>query len=200
MKLFHRARAGTEKTYLYNYIISVLRQDNYNVCTSAWTGLAAILLHGGRTIHSTFKVSVSKDDKLRCIVNNQSEYAHYLRSIDVFILDEASMISKPALEAIDSLMQDICQSPLPFGEKVFVFGGDFRQILPIPPSRNNNVMHCIKNSNYCHKFMQLSLVTNMHAPGKAEVEFGNFFLSVGSNTPPTKPDDPFCGCIELPKI
>ena len=95
LKLFHRPRAGTEKTYLYNYIISVLRQDNYNVCTSAWTGIAAVLLHGDRTIHSTFKVSVSKDDKLRCIVNKQSEYAHYLRSIDVFILDEASMISKP---------------------------------------------------------------------------------------------------------
>ena len=193
-------RAGTGKTYLYNYIISVLRQDNYNVSTSAWTGIAAVLLHGGRTIHSTFKVPVSKDDKLHCIVNNQSEYANYLRSIDVFILDEASMISKPVLEAIDALMQDICQSPLPFGGKVFVLGGDFRQTLPIPPSRNNNVMHyCIKNSNYWHKFVQLSLVTNMRARGEAEVEFDNFLLSVGSNTRPTKPDDPFHGCIELPQ-
>ena len=57
---------------------------------------------GGRTIHSTFKVPVSKYDELRCIVNNQSEYADYFRSIDVFILDEASMISKPVLEAIDA--------------------------------------------------------------------------------------------------
>ena len=109
------------------------------------------------------------------------------------------MISKPVLEAIDALMQDICQSPLPFGGKVFVLGGDFWQILQITLSRNNDVMHyCIKNSHYWHKFVQLSLVRNMRAGGQAEVEFDNFLLSVGSNTRPTKPDDPFCGCIALP--
>ena len=37
-------RAGTGKTYLYNYIISVLRQDSYNVSTSASTGIAAVTL------------------------------------------------------------------------------------------------------------------------------------------------------------
>ena len=137
---------------------------------------------------------------MRCIVNNESEYTDYLRSIDVFILDEASMTSKPVLEEINALMEDICQSPLPFGGKVFVLGGDFRQTLPIPPSRNVNVMHyCIKNSNYWHTFVQLSLVRNMHARGEAEVKFDNFLLSVGSNTRPTKPDDPFCGCTELPQ-
>ena len=57
--------------------------------------------------------------------------------------------------------------------------------------------YCIKNSNYWHKFVHLSLLTNMHPRGEAEVEFANFFLSVGSNTLPTKPDDTFCGCIEL---
>ena len=62
---------------------------------------------------------------------NESAYANYLRSIDVFILDEASVVYKPVLEAIDALMQDICQSLLPFGGKVFVLGGDFRQNLPI---------------------------------------------------------------------
>ena len=120
-QLFYiNSKAGTGKTYLYNYIISVLRQENYNVCTSVCTGIAAVLLHGGKKIHSTFKVPVSKDDNLRCIVNNESEYVDYVRSIDVFILNEASMISKPVLEAIDALMLDICQSPLPFRGKVFV--------------------------------------------------------------------------------
>ena len=63
-------RAGTGKTYLYNYIISVLKQENY-ASTFAWTGIAAVLLHGGRTIQSTFKVPVSEDDQLRCEVKNQ---------------------------------------------------------------------------------------------------------------------------------
>ena len=35
-RLFYiNSRAGTGKTNLYNYIISVLRQDNYNISTSA---------------------------------------------------------------------------------------------------------------------------------------------------------------------
>ena len=45
--------------------------------------------------------------------------------------------------------------------------------------------------------MQLLLVTNMRAHGEAEVELNNFLLSVGSNTQPTKPDDPFRGCVAL---
>ena len=96
-------RTGTGKIYLYNYIISILRQDNYNVSTSAWTG----------TIHSTFKVPVSKDNQLCCIVNNQIACADYLCSINVFILDEAPMISKPVLEAINALMQDISNLHFP---------------------------------------------------------------------------------------
>ena len=51
-KLFAgRARAG--KIYLYNYIIRTFRQDIYNVSTSTWTGIAAILQYG---IYLTFKV------------------------------------------------------------------------------------------------------------------------------------------------
>ena len=74
-------------------------------------------------------------------------------------------------------------------------GGDFRQT-----SRNNNVMHyCMKNSVDLHKFVQLLLLTNMHACGEAEVEFDNFLLNVATNTHPTKSNYPFRGCIALPQ-
>ena len=72
----------------------------------------------------------------------------------MFSLDEASMISKPVHEIIDALMENICQSPLLFGGKGYVLGGDFRQTLPIPLLRNNSVMHyCKKSSNDLHKFV-----------------------------------------------
>ena len=35
--------AGTGNIYLDNYIISILREDNYNVSTLAWMGIAAVL-------------------------------------------------------------------------------------------------------------------------------------------------------------
>ena len=84
-----------------------------------WYGQALQQLFYTVAEQSTFKVPVSKGNELRCIMNNQSAYADYLCSIHVFILDEASMISKPVPESIDALMQDIYQPPLPFGESLF---------------------------------------------------------------------------------
>ncbi|XP_077242514.1 ATP-dependent DNA helicase pfh1-like [Tasmannia lanceolata] len=39
------------------------------------------------------------------------------------------MCKKYAIEALDRTLQDIMESSLPFGGKVIVFGGDFRQVL-----------------------------------------------------------------------
>ena len=41
------------------------------------------------------------------------------------------MLNRAAHEAIDRCLQDLTGSSAPFGGKVVVFGGDFRQILPI---------------------------------------------------------------------
>jgi ATP-dependent DNA helicase PIF1 len=51
----------------------------------------------------------------------------------LFILDEAPMIHKFAFEALDRTFHDIIQVDEPFGGKVFVFGGDFCQVLPVIP-------------------------------------------------------------------
>ena len=41
------------------------------------------------------------------------------------------MIHRHAVESIDRIMRDLCSCDLPFSGKVIVFGGDFRQILPV---------------------------------------------------------------------
>ena len=41
------------------------------------------------------------------------------------------MIHRHAAECIDPSLRDPCSCDLPFGGKVIVFGGDFRQILPV---------------------------------------------------------------------
>lgn len=41
------------------------------------------------------------------------------------------MAHRHAFEAVDRTLQDITKVPLPFGGKVVVVGGDFRQILPV---------------------------------------------------------------------
>ena len=42
------------------------------------------------------------------------------------------MIPKTALEVLDKTLQDVCRrESIPFAGKLFIIGGDFRQILPV---------------------------------------------------------------------
>jgi ATP-dependent DNA helicase PIF1 len=43
------------------------------------------------------------------------------------------MTKRQSVETLDRSLQDIMGSELPFGRKVMVFGGDFKQVLPIVP-------------------------------------------------------------------
>ena len=43
------------------------------------------------------------------------------------------MIPLQALDAADRLLRDLMETDEPFGGKVVVLGGDFRQVLPVLP-------------------------------------------------------------------
>lgn len=60
-----------------------------------------------------------------------SKEAAYLRDLDIIIVDEASMIPGNALQCINRLLKDITNTSRLFGGKVLVFGGDYRQVLPV---------------------------------------------------------------------
>ena len=50
------APGGTGKTFLINLILAKLRSEGKIALATASSGIAATLLTGGRTLHSTFKV------------------------------------------------------------------------------------------------------------------------------------------------
>ena len=60
-----------------------------------------------------------------------------LRVADCIIWDEAVMAHKHIFMAVDRKLRDIMSlhdsslSEIPFGNKLILFGGDFRQILPV---------------------------------------------------------------------
>ena len=66
----------------------------------------------------------------------------------MFIVDEASMMPIHALNAIDKLLRELTCENIPFGGKIFVLGGDFRQVLPVMPhgSQTTIVENCLKRS------------------------------------------------------
>ena len=120
------APGGSGKTFVFNMIANYLCQNQYKISCAAWTGIAATLLTEGCTVHSLFKLPVPVVDTSSCNVLPTSQHANVLRNQNIFIIDEASMIPTHALDAIDRCLQDITGN-------IMLFGGDFRQVLPVVP-------------------------------------------------------------------
>ena len=190
---------GSGKTRVYNTLISYLNCKHIKVASAAWTGIAATLLMGGRTAHNLFKLPVPILDTSTCNISPSSPNAHYLRSVMLFIIDEASMVPVHALSAIDKMMRDITNVDVPFGAKIFLLGGDFRQVLPAVPrsSRTVIVEHCLKSSPLWPLFTVHRLKKNMRAK-ENESEFANWLLELGNGTLPSPDHETFPNAIKIP--
>nr|XP_027121539.1 uncharacterized protein LOC113738500 [Coffea arabica] len=122
---------GTGKTFLYRSLLSALRSQGYIAIAVATSGVAASILPGGRTAHSRFKIPLDFSTNKTCQLSKQSSIAKLICESKLILWDEASMAKRQAIEAFNSLLQDLKDSDLPFGGHVVVFGGDFRQTLPV---------------------------------------------------------------------
>ncbi|ONM22501.1 hypothetical protein ZEAMMB73_Zm00001d005991 [Zea mays] len=180
---------GTGKTYLYRVMLATLRSQGKIAVATATSGVAASIMPGGRTAHSRFKIPLTIDDGTVCSFTKQSGTAELLRKASLIIWDEASMTKRQAVEALDNSMHDIMGRPgLPFSGKTIVFGGDFRQVLPVvrKGSRAQVVASSLRMS-YLWEFMShLKLVTNMRA--KNDPWFAEYLLCVGGGTEDTNTD------------
>ena len=87
-------------------------------------------------------------------------------------------------------LRDLCSYDLPFGGKVIVFGGDFRQILPVirRGTRGDVVSACLNRSSIWRYVKVLNLTINMRLrilssqDSLVVSEFSNFLLRVGEGT------------------
>ena len=190
---------GSGKTFTYNYLVAELHSRGYKVATATWTGIAATLLIGGRTVHSLFKLPIPLLDNSSCDISPTSNYAAMLRGISLFVVDESSMVPVYAFDAIDRLLRDITGLDSPFGGKIFLWGGDFRQVLPVVRhGRPSDIVeNCIKSSKLWPCVSQYQLTTNMRVHPD-EVEFSNWLLNLGDGKLATRDKLPFNGCIKIP--
>ncbi len=67
----------------------------------------------------------------RCKILGDSVAAKLLKEADVLVLDEIAMMSKIDLERIEHSLRLLMDNNHPFGGKIVVLSGDFRQILPV---------------------------------------------------------------------
>jgi hypothetical protein len=124
---------GTGKTFLYKCLIATVCLEGLIVVATATSGIATSIMPGGRTAHLVFKILIKISDGSICKFSNQSDTADLLRRAALIIWDEVAMSKWQFVETLDRSMQDIMGCELPFGGKVMVFGGDFRQVPPIVP-------------------------------------------------------------------
>ena len=66
-----------------------------------------------------------------CSFTKQSGTAELLRRDTLVIWDEVAMTKRQVVETVDRTLQDIMGCNQPFGGKVMLIGGDFRQVLPV---------------------------------------------------------------------
>ena len=210
---FIDALGGAGKTYTFNTILAAIRSTGKIALAVASSGIAAILLSLGRTFHSRFKADRNPKEGGELNVGAQTALAKLIRRAEVILWDEAAMAHRYHLEALDKTLQDLMQNNLPFGGKVVVLAGDFRQTLPVvrQGSPMQTIDVAITRSYLWRHFQQFSLTQNMrihtareqltsNSDGAAELArlewFAAWLLRLGEGTDPTT--DPDTETVALP--
>jgi ATP-dependent DNA helicase PIF1 len=186
---------GTGKTFLWKTLSAALRSQGKIVINVASSGIASLLLPNGKTAHSTFCIPLEINEKSTCNITQDSMRAKFLREASLFIWDEAPMMNRLCFEAFDRTMRDLmgkvnkANRKKPFGGKVVVLGGDFRQILPVirKGSRGQIIKAAICSSRRLWKHCKvLKLTQNMRLKSGTTVEeqneikaFADWLLKIG---------------------
>ncbi|KAM0901693.1 hypothetical protein ACQ4PT_019811 [Festuca glaucescens] len=168
---FVSGHGGTGKTFLWNALVAYLRGYQRIVLTVASSGVASLLLPGGRTAHSRFKIPIDLDDNGVCDIRRCTMLSSLIESASLIIWDEALMTHRKCFEALDRTLRDVLSehdpslADEPFGGKIVVLGGDLRQILPVIEggTRSQVVNAAITNSPlWSGVQMEFSLLSKIH--------------------------------------
>ena len=185
---------GTGKTFIWRSLSAAIRSRGEIVINVASSGIASLLIPGGRTAHSRFQIPIQVHEESTCHIIPGTDLGGLISKAKLIIWDEAPKINKYAFEALDRSLRDVMRSSnpnsyeQPFGGKVVVFGEDFRQILPVVPRGNRqDIVYAAINSSYLWKYCKvLRLTRNMrlqHGSTDSEVleakNFSEWIFRVG---------------------
>ena len=95
------------------------------------------------------------------------------------------MISNKLLKCLDRSLRDICDNKPDLGGKFVIFGGDFRQILPVVVKGNRGqiVNSCVKHNKIWERVRKFTLRENLRADPRAKL-FANYLLQIGEDRIP----------------
>ncbi len=130
ISIFLTGKAGTGKT---TFLRTLKERSNKRNIIVAPTGVAAINA-GGMTIHSFFQLPLSPfvpNTNIKNRFDYSKEKRKIMRTLDLLIIDEISMVRADVLDAIDSVLRRFREPNKPFGGVQLLMIGDLQQLTPV---------------------------------------------------------------------
>ena len=137
---FLTGKAGTGKT---TFLRTLKEQSNKCSIIVAPTGVAAINA-GGVTIHSFFQLPFSPfipNTNIKNKFDYSKEKRKIIRTLDLLIIDEISMVRADILDAIDSVLRRFREPQKPFGGVQLLMIGDLQQLTPVVTPDEEELLH-----------------------------------------------------------
>ena len=131
--LFLTGKAGTGKT---TFLRRLKEHTPKRMVILAPTGIAAINA-GGVTIHSFFQLSFAPFVPETTFNSSQTHYRYskekrnIIRSMDLLVIDEISMVRADLLDAVDATLRRYRDREKPFGGVQLLMIGDLQQLAPV---------------------------------------------------------------------
>ena len=147
ISIFLTGKAGTGKT---TFLRAIKQHSTKRMVVVAPTGVAAINA-GGVTIHSFFQLPLSPFVP-ESMVKPRFEYSKQkrkiMRTLDLLVIDEISMVRADILDAIDSVLRRFREHDKPFGGVQLLMIGDLQQLTPVVKSEEEELLSRYYNTPY----------------------------------------------------
>ncbi len=132
--IFLTGKAGTGKT---TFLRELREKSPKRMVVLAPTGIAAINA-GGMTIHSFFQLPLSPYVPGASFAGKEQKRYQFskvkrgiIKTLDLLVIDEISMVRADLLDAVDSVMRRYREHNKPFGGVQLLLIGDLQQLAPV---------------------------------------------------------------------
>ncbi len=129
--IFLTGKAGTGKT---TFLHTLKKESHKRIIVTAPTGVAAINA-GGVTLHSFFQLPfgpyLPDSAASRSQYRFSKEKIGIIKSLDLLVIDEISMVRADLLDGVDSVLRRYRRSNQPFGGVQLLMIGDLFQLPPV---------------------------------------------------------------------
>ncbi|MDP1563817.1 MAG: AAA family ATPase [Pirellulaceae bacterium] len=184
--LFLTGKAGSGKT---TFLHQFKKEGLKRMAIVAPTGVAAINA-GGMTIHSLFQIpiglhlpGVERSNEHRAY---RAEKIRLIRSLDLLVIDEISMVRADLLDAVDLTLKKLRNQNQPFGGVQLLMIGDLHQLPPVVKNEDWELLKSHYQTPYffgSHALQQTDYITIelKHIYRQADPEFIGLLNKVRDN-------------------